>query len=119
MMMKASFDLANKVQHARAATIDEAAIVAEATVASVQLQRASPPDFPTAEFDAAELQFRARTGTSPIAPALTWSGFSGGGKRSRDALAREFLVRCDEEVRDLDPPDFRRRVTKYVKDEKR
>ena len=38
-VMKASFDLANGVQHARAATLDEAAILAEATVASVNLMR--------------------------------------------------------------------------------
>jgi hypothetical protein len=38
-LLKASFDLANKVQHARAATLDEAALVAEATVASVNLMR--------------------------------------------------------------------------------
>ena len=38
-LLKANFDLANKVQHARAATLDEAAIVAEATGASVNLMR--------------------------------------------------------------------------------
>lgn len=37
--MKAGFDLANKVQHARPATLNEAAIVAEATVASVNVMR--------------------------------------------------------------------------------
>jgi len=38
-VFKATFDLANKVQHARAGTLDQAAIVAEATVASVNLLR--------------------------------------------------------------------------------
>ena len=38
-VIKASFDLANKVQHARTATPDEAATVAEATVTSVSLMR--------------------------------------------------------------------------------
>jgi hypothetical protein len=38
-LLKATFDFANKVQHARAATLDEAALVAEATVASVNLMR--------------------------------------------------------------------------------
>lgn len=38
-VLKASFDLANKVQHARAGTLSEAAIVAESTVASVNIMR--------------------------------------------------------------------------------
>jgi hypothetical protein len=38
-LLKANLELANKVQDARAATLDEAAIVAEATVASVNLMR--------------------------------------------------------------------------------
>lgn len=38
-VLKANFDLANKVQHARAATLNDAATVAEATVASVNLMR--------------------------------------------------------------------------------
>jgi hypothetical protein len=39
VLLKANLDLANKVQHTRAATLDEAAIVAEATVVSVNLMR--------------------------------------------------------------------------------
>lgn len=38
-LMRATIDLANKVQHARAGTLDAAAIVAEATVTSVNLMR--------------------------------------------------------------------------------
>ncbi len=38
-VLKSTIDLANKVQHARAATLNEAATVAEATVASVNLMR--------------------------------------------------------------------------------
>jgi hypothetical protein len=34
-----------------------------------------PSDFPVAEFIAAELEMRARAGTSPITPAPTWAEF--------------------------------------------
>src|SRR4051794_1918307 len=35
-----------------------------------------PSDFPVAEFIAAELEMRARAGTSPVTPAPTWVEFS-------------------------------------------
>jgi hypothetical protein len=35
-----------------------------------------PSDFPAAEFDSAELHFRARAGTSPVDPSPTWLEFS-------------------------------------------
>jgi hypothetical protein len=57
-----------------------------------------PPDFPDAEFNSAELQFRARSGTSPISPSITWQEFSAAWM----ALAYRFLdvTHFDHEFRE-------------------
>ena len=56
-----------------------------------------PSDFPTTEFVSAELEFRARTGTSPVSPAPTWTEFSSAWM----AVAYRFLdaTYFDEEFR--------------------
>jgi hypothetical protein len=58
-----------------------------------------PTDFPAREFDAAELYFRARTGTSVITPAATWAEFSS----AWTAVAYRFMdvATFDEEFRVL------------------